>query len=453
MAKTTTMNVVLIIKNGLAASWTAKNPPLAKGEMGLETDTRKFKFGDGATHWNDLKYANAGLELLTGAGAPTAATTAEAGQMYYDTTNKKFYINNGTEWSRTLDGSDVSGTIKFNSTGDGYKFDVNDNPTIDIKGGNGVKITDNAAGEVTFKATTVKDTTNSDGKVVTGTTTDADTLEVTPATTEVSKLKLQGYDETANELLKSTDTLEQAFNKVVKNTEDNYAKLSGATFTGKVTLRQSTGEDPYVDTEAVPKKYVDNILQANDAMVFKGALDGAEPTPGSFTPEAKTGHTYKVKTAGYINGIAVEVGDTFICTADVGAATADNYTTINDSWVVLQVNIDSAVTSVEELPNGQLVVGNGGKSVKTLAQGSNGQVLYINNGELAWTDLVGGVPIASNTELGKVMGTEYASEADANTVSVDSTTGKMTVNKVDVSNVFVKAGDTLILDGGTITAE
>lgn len=446
----TEMKVQILIKNGTAAKWTAQNPVLGKGEMGLETDTRKFKFGDGVKKWNELDYASNGLELLSGEGAPAGATATVQGQVYYDTTGKKFYISNGTEWSRILDGSDNFGNIKFNSTG-GYTFDVTNKPSIDIKNGDGVKITDNAAGEVTIKATTVKDTVNSDGKVVTGMTTDADTLEVTPATTEVSKLKLQGYDETTNELLKGTDTLEQAFNKVLKNTENNYAKLSGATFTGKVNLRQSTNEDPYVDTEAVPKKYVDSILQANDAMVFKGVLEGAEPTPGAFTPAASTGHTYKVGKAGYINGIAVEVGDTFICTADnVAVATADNYTTINDSWVVLQVNIDSAVTAVEELPAGQLVVGKGGKSVKALANGSNGQVLYINNGELAWTDLAGGVPVASNTELGKVMGTEYTSEADANTVSVDNTTGKMTVNKVDVSNVFVKAGDTLILNGGTV---
>lgn len=41
---------------GLAATWTSNNPVLLSGEMGLETDTNKFKVGDGVTAWNSLPY-------------------------------------------------------------------------------------------------------------------------------------------------------------------------------------------------------------------------------------------------------------------------------------------------------------------------------------------------------------------------------------------------------------
>lgn len=44
-------------KRGLAATWVLQNPTLASGEMGIEKDTDKFKFGDGVTEWNDLPYA------------------------------------------------------------------------------------------------------------------------------------------------------------------------------------------------------------------------------------------------------------------------------------------------------------------------------------------------------------------------------------------------------------
>lgn len=40
-----------------AASWTSLNEVLLKGEIGLETDTNKFKFGNGVLGWNDLEYA------------------------------------------------------------------------------------------------------------------------------------------------------------------------------------------------------------------------------------------------------------------------------------------------------------------------------------------------------------------------------------------------------------
>lgn len=41
---------------GLSTQWTAINPILAVGEMGLEADTQKFKLGDGDTNWVDLPY-------------------------------------------------------------------------------------------------------------------------------------------------------------------------------------------------------------------------------------------------------------------------------------------------------------------------------------------------------------------------------------------------------------
>ena len=45
------------IRRDTAANWTANNPILATGEPGLETDTKKIKYGDGSTAWNSLSYA------------------------------------------------------------------------------------------------------------------------------------------------------------------------------------------------------------------------------------------------------------------------------------------------------------------------------------------------------------------------------------------------------------
>lgn len=39
-----------------AANWTSNNPTLAVGEIGFETNTSKFKIGDGSTAWNSLSY-------------------------------------------------------------------------------------------------------------------------------------------------------------------------------------------------------------------------------------------------------------------------------------------------------------------------------------------------------------------------------------------------------------
>jgi len=59
------------LRNGTAAQWTSANPTLAAGELGVETDTNKFKVGTGSTAWNSLGYS-AGF---TWRGAWSSATT------------------------------------------------------------------------------------------------------------------------------------------------------------------------------------------------------------------------------------------------------------------------------------------------------------------------------------------------------------------------------------------
>lgn len=54
-----TLNTRIQIRNDLAATWTEKNPVLLKGEMGVETDTRKIKIGDGLNKWSALGYSGA----------------------------------------------------------------------------------------------------------------------------------------------------------------------------------------------------------------------------------------------------------------------------------------------------------------------------------------------------------------------------------------------------------
>jgi hypothetical protein len=45
------------LRRDTAANWTSTNPTLASGEMGIETDTGKFKIGNGSTAWTSLAYS------------------------------------------------------------------------------------------------------------------------------------------------------------------------------------------------------------------------------------------------------------------------------------------------------------------------------------------------------------------------------------------------------------
>ena len=89
------MAVQIQLRNDTAANWTSSNPTLAQGEMGVETDTLKVKFGNGSTAWNSLAYFVNGAELDDLIGV--TITSAVSGNILR---------YNGTTWinSSVLDG-------------------------------------------------------------------------------------------------------------------------------------------------------------------------------------------------------------------------------------------------------------------------------------------------------------------------------------------------------------
>jgi len=56
-------------RRGTAAQWSGANPILAAGEIGFETDTGKFKLGNGSSTWSSLNYFVDGATLIDGAPA------------------------------------------------------------------------------------------------------------------------------------------------------------------------------------------------------------------------------------------------------------------------------------------------------------------------------------------------------------------------------------------------
>lgn len=58
--------VTFKLRRDTAANWVSLDPVLALAEPGLETDTRKVKYGDGATPWNALDYSAAATPAASG---------------------------------------------------------------------------------------------------------------------------------------------------------------------------------------------------------------------------------------------------------------------------------------------------------------------------------------------------------------------------------------------------
>jgi len=54
------MAAIIQFRRDTAANWTSNNPTLAAGEIGYETDTEKYKIGDGSLAWTSLGYTTFG---------------------------------------------------------------------------------------------------------------------------------------------------------------------------------------------------------------------------------------------------------------------------------------------------------------------------------------------------------------------------------------------------------
>ena len=75
--------IQLQLRHGSASEWSSSNPVLVIAEVGVETDTKKFKIGDGVTNWNSLAYGGiVGQQGTTGPQGPTGAQGPTGPQGY-----------------------------------------------------------------------------------------------------------------------------------------------------------------------------------------------------------------------------------------------------------------------------------------------------------------------------------------------------------------------------------
>lgn len=119
----------------------------------------------------------------------------------------------------------------------------------------------------------------------------------------------------------------------------NLTTLSG--FTTSTSAGLTENSDTVLATQKAVKAYADGLLDANNAYVYKGALD-ASTNPNY--PAANAGHTYKISVAGRIGGASgpvVEVNDSITCLVDSSAT--GNHATVGANWLITQTNIDGAV--------------------------------------------------------------------------------------------------------------
>jgi hypothetical protein len=102
-------------RRGTAAQWTAANPILAAGEIGFETDTSKFKMGNGSSAWAALTYftnateLNAAISNLIDAAPGTLNTLNELAAALGDDPN--FFTNNAVSIATSIDQHNVTTNV------------------------------------------------------------------------------------------------------------------------------------------------------------------------------------------------------------------------------------------------------------------------------------------------------------------------------------------------------
>jgi len=104
------------LRNDTAADWTSANPVLLLGEIGVETDTRRYKIGDGTTAWSGLSYYIDGVAIRGQCSKMTDGTITIATQGTYVTTGLTATLDSDTAYGMVLGTTDAFG-LKNDSGG------------------------------------------------------------------------------------------------------------------------------------------------------------------------------------------------------------------------------------------------------------------------------------------------------------------------------------------------
>ena len=224
------------------------------------------------------------------------------------------------------------------------------------------------------------------------------------------------------------------------------------------TISGTDDENNKIANIGAIKKYVAGGIAASDAMVFRGTIGAADknPTVTALPEGAGVGDTYKVVSDGTYGTLAARVGDIIIYAKDLG-------------WVLVPSGDDGNVYHAEELTEGQVVVGAGTASVKTLPAGTDNQILRMKDGKAAWTNETpeSQLQVADQetvTDTDTTVLTGMAAEGHKITPKRKNILGQKDVNvvsnygNINVSVTYTKNNvvtdlnadtDVLILNGGT----
>jgi hypothetical protein len=150
------------LRRDTATNWAAVNPVLLNGEMGIETDTRRYKVGDGSTAWASLSYYIDGVAVRGQISKMTDGSISIATQGVYQSTGLTATLDTATDYLMVLGTSDLFGLKNDSGATKLFRF----YGSIDATAGNnntlGIKLAKNG---IAIDATECRAFTGSGGQL------------------------------------------------------------------------------------------------------------------------------------------------------------------------------------------------------------------------------------------------------------------------------------------------
>jgi hypothetical protein len=240
------VQTLIQVRRGTASEWRVANSTLSAGEWGFETDTKRYKIGDGLTSWNSLAYSS----ILPSSNDLTGVSGIGV----------SFTSNSGIPVRIAVTGIGSSQVTDFNSSVSGLL------PVKSLVAGTNISVT--PTGDRGFVISSDGLDTNAVKDVIGSTISGVSGVAVSYNNT--SKVVTVSLSDPS---IQSTDVTD--FNSAVSGLVNGiYAPLSSPTFTGSVTIPNGTGNFTSLQVGNVPVSVSGHTHLASNITNFNSAVSG-----------------------------------------------------------------------------------------------------------------------------------------------------------------------------------
>jgi hypothetical protein len=144
------------LRRDTSANWTSLNPTLSAGEVGFETNTGKFKIGNGSSLWSALDYfldsSDLSAYLTVASASTTYLTQASASTTYLTATSPQVVLSAVTS-NYTLALTDSNDFIPLTSSS-AFTITVPADNTVNFPVGTRIDMVQLGTGQVTVAGQT-----------------------------------------------------------------------------------------------------------------------------------------------------------------------------------------------------------------------------------------------------------------------------------------------------------